>query len=367
MGQYKAQYIPIGRELDTNKTVYFVEQYFGVSIVAGKTRYGKSSIVKQLYCLLSKRKKVVIIDYSGEHKKAIMPNFMSEHYIAGVEDLVVVENFGFMLSDFDRPGDWVSLGMSSLGAELITKIVESTELHNNDVDEFFKILLELPTTEKEVAFFTESYPTLDINFKINASTKTSIVSRFSLLKTRGIFISKNDIESGRKQYIEDFTDVVLNNSNVCINLNLRKGDKEIARAYVGKILDDLSRILSKQELCIIFEEADILFPSEKDLVSGTPSSVSWIGDYVLKYQKYGVSLIFVTQDLSLLYEDIVSNYHNLIIGRLPKKSASEFRELTNKLKWLFEENYREFLYVRAGMEERPTVFVPFDCPCLLDR
>ncbi len=115
---------------------------------------------------------------------------------------------------------------------------------------------------------------------------------------------------------------------------------------------------------IFVEEADILAPNMK-MDDVEPSSLVWLRYYVMKLQRTGVELFFVTQDPQLLDSIIISNYHNKFLGVIESKSdKGKYTDMTKHLRWDIQKNYREFLWEQKG-RYRNIVFYPMDSPCAL--
>jgi len=357
-------FIPMGKNIFTGKKVLFNERgSFGVNVIAAVTRYGKSSLVKLLYVMISKHRPVLVFDYRGEHIDSMYSNFKSRDYIAGVNNLTILEDFGFMISDFTSVSDWRSLGFASKGALMMSELSRRVDIHKNDPDIFYRLLLDLPDTNEEITAFNDKYKHLNLSYenRINSSSKDSIVNSFRFTMKSGIFIYPDELEDGTKNYIEDFGRYMYEHRNVIVNLKMNELDEFIAKAYAGKLLEQLAPWLTLIKPCIILEEADILVPNVVDR-DDQPSSLTQAIKYVIKLQKYNPELFFICQDLGRLNSTVVGNAHTLILGQMPDDTYSKYREHTQDLRWEHDDNYREFAVVTKGRKWVEKM-VPLDCPC----
>ena len=324
-----------------------------------KAGNGKSCLVRLLYSKIARFRPVIIFDYRGEHKLSRYPNFSSRSDIVGMPDMFSVKDFGFMISDFDKAGDWISMGFPDVASSELAVLATKVEVHNNDPELFVELLSKLPVTEREIDYFNESYPQMQMQRRLHEQTQMSMVTRFNFV--RDYFITPEQARTGEMLYIPDWGDFLAMQRVVHVDMNMTELDVTKARAYVGKILEQIAPKISLIKPLIILEEADKLAPN---IMTGeqSPSSLKWILEYSIKLQKFGVELMAICQDLSLLNATLVGNAHQLIFGQLPA-GYNPHADLTEKLKWDIDKNYREFVYIRTGKFWRE-VFVPDDTPCM---
>jgi len=366
--------ISLGYNKFTGEPTHFMERLlYGITVIAAQTRYGKSVLEKMLEVNIADVRRILIIDYYGEHKNIRYPNFFSgDKYIRGVPDLFIVENLSYYIGDFNDEGDWMSLGFTEPSAGILAKIANNIESHGNNIEAFRNILSKLPIKGEELDDFREAYPDIRMDDKINSATKVSIITRFNFGVKKGLFCESSDVKEGKKLRIDDFFKLMMKHKHVLINLKLESGDGSVGRAYVGKILQSLAsdkpQKLEALKLAIFFEEADVVFPSTvSDGIEKKLSSNYWINKYVLKYQKWNPELFFVVQDLANLNPDIVNNAHKLILGIIPINNFSKkYKEIIDTLEWKPMVNYREFCFVEAGRVDdyKRNIFIPHKSPCL---
>jgi hypothetical protein len=67
--------------------------------------------------------------------------------------------------------------------------------------------------------------------------------------------------------------------------------------------------------------------------------------------------MFIVQDLNQLHSSIYGNYHTMILGQMP--SGNPHEDVTKKLVWDIDLNYREFAYFQKGVPGCQ-VFIPED-------
>jgi len=362
----------IEESLQKHEFVYDVEVEDNHNLFVGDTTQflvHNSALMKSLIINVADTRRTLILDYAGEHKNLMYPNFFNgDKQIRSIPDLFIIENLGFMVSDFNRPSDWISMGFPEGASNLMAMLASHIELHGNNPIMMLKLLSDLPSSNDTVEEFMSKYPSLGIDNRINQASKDSAITRFRFVMMRCMFCTFDDIESGYKTYIDDFYETIKTKKHVLINFGLSGNtDAFIGRAYVGKILERLAsppERLRGLNLAIFVEEADVLFPNTTDF---DLSSNKWISIYALKYQKYHIELFFVVQDLNNLQQDIVKSFHTMILGLVPIYGIMyEFKDVINGLRWNYDRNYREFVLIEVGDLHgvRKNVFVPHMVPCL---
>jgi len=361
--------ISIGRRVKTDEKVYYVDKgTYGVVIFCASTRYGKTELSKILYVKLSKFRPVIILDFAGEHRFSKYPNFLSKDDIACIPGLYKVNNIVFKISDFSSTADWFSLRFPEFASKLLANLAYNfRDIHEDNYEKFLDLCRDLPSSGEELARFTRKYNRTDM-YKIASATKDSIIGRIMLLDN--FFYDEEKILSGEQVYIASWGELLKKKKYLHINLELSKSAYDVmkGRAYVGKILEKLATkdfyYLKMLNPLIVVEEADLLAPKlTADVVEY--SSLYWLRRYVIKLQKYHVSLFFITQDLDLLDKTIVNNYHDQFLGNM-ENVPPELTKIISKLRWNDLINYREFLWRHKGRWEN-IIFYPEEIPCLSQR
>lgn len=336
-------YIPLGNNPYISRIVYFPERRsFGVHVIGAVTRYGKSTVLKNLYVHIAAVRPVIILDYLGEHSLSKYPNFLSEDRNSrGIPDLVEIKDFKFKISDFDKAADWRSLGFAEKGSLLMVDLARRKEKHGNDPVRFTEILDDIPTQHQHVRHFEQKY-----GFTIPMYQSVIVDS----CRTNLAYLVTSDFFAQPDDAALDFGKMLFIYKHININFGLDKAEIHKARAMAGKILEQLENVIGMFPIppCIIIEEADVLAPriNEKDQIA-IMSSLQMLIKFVLKLQKKHIELFFVVQDPYNLSPEIMGNYHTLILGQLPPNSM--YFDLTRKLKWDIDNNYREFLFLRKGV------------------
>ena len=342
--------IPLGINPFTGKEVYFVEKMsWGNVIVGAVPRYGKSALVKTLVTHLSKYRRVVIFDYEGEWSRIQLPNIESKHGMTTIKDMKVLRNFAFKISDFDSTADWLAMGFPPVASREMSRIAAKEKLHKDDPDKFADVLRNLPT---------KHFSSKISDHNVHEASKESMITRFSFIKS--YFKQPDD----GKDYIYNFGHEMMQH-HLCISLNLAQSQREKARAYVGKILEQMLPYLKYCHPAIVAEEADILAENMELPHEFLPSSVRMLADYSKKHQRYGMEMFYIVQNISSLYDSIVDNYHQMILGHVPSlpHHLNRVANAVHKLKWDADSNYRQFIYHRKGALRPYDIFVPYDCPC----
>lgn len=348
--------------------IFFIEKMsYGVIALIAKARYGKSCILNILMAKMSRYRKLIIFDYRGEHKLNRYANFMSKDDIQPIERMKIIENFGFKITDFTTESGWISLGFTEASAAIMTELVKIPEAY--DIKKFYLMVADAGnwlSSERNSETFFAKYPSLvdKIPSRVSPSTLQNLSTWFSLIYNKGFFLKDDD----DRIYIEDWCDLLKDNNNYLINLNLTDSTANFARAMVGKILEDMQShdcmYLKSSNPVIITEEADLVYPSVKQ-DQEIPSSCKFAELYCLKYQKFGVEMFFVCQDMTKLYSPIISNVQTWILGHCRVSSESQLsgniQEKVNSLRWMPLSNYRQFLMISEG--SRAYTFEPEDVCC----
>jgi hypothetical protein len=354
----RTHYIRLGSIIKPLEYMYATDvhmpiRYFGVHFLFAKSRTGKSALAKHMICQIAKHRPCLIFDYRGEYGGLKYRNALAEHQFC-IPDLVSISNFGFKLSDFE-PQDFLSLGFTEAALSPIYMITQELTAHNNDPQAVFDILCNLPTGDEEVQAFNRDYGmfNLKMQYPIHEMTKRSLLRRFHDLLDW--FIGP---ESDRT-YIANWGEFIMNNPHVRINLNIEREEQMAeARATCGIILRQLVPYLKRLNPVILMDEFDKLAPAIPPESMYMPSSLSYLLQYALKFQAYGVVLIGITQDERLVYEGLRRNWHSKILG---KGCETTF---TGKLHWDYDKGIRQFIYLNENTNFR--VFEPDIAGCKID-
>lgn len=338
-------------KFNKNHRVIFIERLgFGVHIIGATTRYGKSIIVTNIMTAIGQYRPVIILDYLGEHHDRRYPNFLSADYNTGcLQGLTTYTDFHFKIGQFHKTEDWLSLQFPERASQLMANLASRTDAHRNDPHIFWQLLEDVPITYGMVDMFEKKYGFYLPN--VNSATVESAKTQYNYLLHDNFFGDTDD-----PTY--DFGELSLRNHHININFNLDKSEMHKARAIAGKVLEQIERVIDvyTRPPLIVIEEADVLAPELREQEPAM-SSLKMLIKFVLKLQKKQVELIFIVQDLRNLNHSIVGNYHTMILGQLPPNNPHF--ELTKRLRWDIDRNYREFLYLRKGVPGYE-VFVPED-------
>ncbi len=323
---------------------YFRVEREGCILNSAPTGYGKSIILKHQIMAENKEKDyILIIDYRGEHIDVKYPNCESETPDC-IEDLNVVSNIGFYISDFSKGEYWSGLGYPPGASRALGKLASKYELHQDDPDIFYELIRELPTE-------------MSGEDSVHKASKQSMLDRFD----SRVFISPE--EEDVKNYVSNWGEYLTQFPKTLINLNLESEDNTIARCFIGIIFDQLrSYIVSERitPIAIFIEEADLLCPSDEPVI---PYSLHVVSEYSLKLQRHGIRLYMVTQHMANLADSIRSNVRMYFLGRLFAEDV--LGKLTSSLRWDRQIGYREFLMYDNGSLKLK--FIPYVCPCLYHK
>ena len=124
----KTGYNPPG----VTKAVYVSEKE-KVTIIAAKTKYGKSVLVDILAVHIAKHRPIIIFDYRGEHENLKYPSFDFLHNAPSdsIAGLIIVPRPSFYISDLSRHDHWESLGFPELAAKTVAELARDVSEHAN--------------------------------------------------------------------------------------------------------------------------------------------------------------------------------------------------------------------------------------------
>lgn len=374
--------IRIGHDRSGNP-VYFPESgTYNVVMILAKPRYGKSVLVRNVYTQIAENRNIIIIDYRGEHQESRYGNWKNSIKTSFIPDLYTFENFAFYISDFDNLQDLISMGFSYKSAPLVLELIKNEDIHLNNPILFLELLRELPSRDELIEKFNKKYGEKGLTFKsrVHDSLKHSIISAFSAIWSSGLLMcemhSKAYYElTPGKIHVDDWSAQILKHKHVTINLNLvTSGSVPIARAAVGKILDSLAPSLAKTQPLIVVEEADFICPNSDD---ENITSLNQLKSYVLKYQRYGVELMFITQDPNLLSPYILMGGVIFIVGHHSENSICDsllnepnfnyIRDVVHQLRHDRYKGIREFAIIQSGDGGRYKIFQTDESLTRIDR
>jgi len=354
--------IPIGKASWDGKTVYYIDRRFGVTLFIAKSRFGKTALAKNIVVQIGKYRSVLIFDYLGEWKTINECNWRSP-YPDRLEDLTVIENFGFKISDFPSDYWWSALGFPPRASDILGHYATLVDVHQDDPNLFEELIMALPSRDRDVTNFNEQYKEYNLELSARFAEATIISIRNTWFFVKSIFIDPADDPETKRFHITDWGadnwgEFFCENPHLLVNLRLDRveADRFRARIMVGRILEDIAPYLGRLKPLIVVEEADVLAPSFNQNIE-CPSLDEFIR-YSKKHQKRGVSLIYIMQDQGQFNEDCYEGWHQKVMGIVPR--GNEHYELTEHLRWNPDTNFREFVFVEAN--GRYTRFIP-DMTC----
>ena len=345
-------------------------------MIIAQPRYGKSILVKNIYAQIAEHRNLIIFDYQNEHADSRWGGWRSKDRIDFLPELKTIEKFGFYVADFNTFADWTSMGFSYKSVPILMKVLKEVDVHNNSPTELLNILSNLPTGDKDVIKFNKWWPEIDVTEPVNYSMKQSLVSTMSAVIATGLIIAEvgsdeHQEKTPGKIHVDDWAQLVIENKHLNINLNLfSSGSVGIARASVGKILEKLLPILSKVKPLIVLEEAAKICPNTGESDNEVITSQTQLRDYVIRHQRTGVKLMFITQDPNLLDQDTLSGGMTWIFGiHKPNATTKAIldtynlnyeKDIVSKLRHDNDKGYRDFAIINVGSGGKYEKFTPFD-------
>ena len=369
-------YIEIGEDWLGNPVYIYESGGFGVIMIIAVPRYGKSIEVRNLYTQIGAYRNIVILDYQGEHSDSRWGNWRSNHRTTFIPGLVTIENFGFYVSDFDQYSDWSSMGFSPKSIPLLMRIVKNIGVHENSPDEIIRILSNLPTSNDSVYDFQDVWPELNISEPVNYSIKQSMINMMRGVIDSGLVIAEVGSDEHQKNtpdkiHIDDWAKLIQDIPHININLNLfSSGSVKLARAGVGKILEKFLPVLASVKPLIVVEEAAKICPNTGETDEEQITSQLQLRDYVIRHQRTGVKLMFITQDPNLMDQDTLGAGMTWIFGiHTPNAKMKSVinshnlnyeKDIVSKLRHDDEKGLRDFAIVEVGKGGTYTKFTPYD-------
>jgi hypothetical protein len=268
--------------------------------------------------------------------------------------------------------DWVSMGFSERSIPILMELLEYTDIHENNPYQLLKLLQAIPTKEEALHKFNDEYSSYGLTFHthLHPSIKQSLITSMSSVTYGGLIIppiGTDDYEKygQNKEYVQNWGALAMEYPHLNINLNiLTSGGVTLARASVGKILDKLVPYLYKLKPLIVVEEADFIAPNTQD--TETITSLYQLRNYVLKHQRTGVELMFISQDPNLLDQFIVLGGTIWIMGQhvasmssanvLNEPKLNYVQDVIHKLRHDRYRGIREFALMESGNDGRYKIF-----------
>jgi len=352
--------IPIGKTIFTGETCFFKNRYYGVTLLLSKPRYGKTSLTKDISCDLTVFRRVAVFDLYEEWERHVLYFNPKAKYPKRWLNAKVVKNFAFKISDYNHPSDWASMGIADFGAKILADLAERIDIHYDNPEEFLKLTQRLPYSEDAMVAFNRKYKDVGLTLvsPYHEVTLRSINSRLPFLLD--FFKQKGD----GKLYVEDWPKLFLKHNLIISMTGRTEEEKFRAMALTGKIMEKIAPYLKQLKPALIFEEADTFFPDQKALrrrFKGqvSPSSLNKGLEYVTKFQKRGVSVFLISQSEKLLNASMTKFSNSRILGKIPEDDLNY--DITKKLKWKPDSNYRQFILLDETGSWTP--FVPNIAGC----
>lgn len=308
----------------------------GGCLISGKSKRGKTCILKILLVPASKQRQIIIFSYSNEYNDIIYANTYSLNSDnMDYENTEIIGEIKIKPSELNEEDYWTSLGLPEGAATYLVSLAESVHVHHDIPEQFFNQVRNAKTSVKY---------TQDDNVVHEQSLISILKSETKLNK----YLSSESI---------DWVEKLKSGKNIIINLNLAKAEKRAARFLVGFVLRKLKPYIHITKPIIGFEEVDILCPRDEPCLSRTE-----IIDYNLKMKKAGIFMFYVVQESYRLPRDIADNTDKFIYGQQSMDDSGFLSKLVNSIKWEHHKNYREFVYKDEDYNFI-SKFVPVDVPC----
>lgn len=300
----------------------------GCGVVLGIPGCGKSALTKHIAVQTSHQcinEKVIIFDSSGEWKEQVVHSNFHRDMGFGLRRPVFLDELDFYITDFDTVHDWMGLGATEKGAEIMVRVITKCRSYHQDNPQKVKEIVDhLPWGKfGDTRSFTAKYGG-DFDQNLNDSTVKALQN--TVANAMDMFTdpsqSKDWQVGGRR--VHDWFALLTDPRIVSIVINFPLSLSSIRRsaAYVAKVLQWISECLWDMRGLIIFcEEAQWLCSSKKDKNDQyLPSCLEFI-TFVKKHQKKGVWCWFVSQQPLDIHNEITSHANYTIAGLLSKRDA----------------------------------------------
>jgi hypothetical protein len=263
------------------------------------------------------------------------------------------------LSDFNSIDDFVSLGFTLLGSNHLTDWVQSEHLQNPE--NMTKFLEELPTSQKELGKFNVRWrkAKVELTGYIPSQTKNNILPYWKRIKD---WFWQGEKDKRNFLSVDDFEDIWLKNPYLCVSIPATSGQKHKAIAYIGALLRGLSnKFLKTMSPCLIFEEADLLFPSLR-IDDSFLTSRNMINLFINKKLRYGLLIFCIVQKDENLDDNIKEAAWDTLVGKVsPLSRYFELGAKENILKTRQGVTRSEFIHIDVNYVF--TQFYPAICSC----
>ncbi len=347
----------IGRD---GQNVSMDQEYYGNYCVFGKPGSGKSALTKALSLQIHKstRRNIVIIDPNGIGWDKVNLGNNSVDFPDWFDNLYVVKDFCFKLSDFTK-GDFMSMGFdpSSNAGLLLYNIAKNYSLHHDMPEVFLEILQNLPIKDDHVDEFNRKYG--DENWTLQSAvfpqTKQSILSRID--SYYDLFWNP---AGDKRRLLDDVGKLVYEKNVVCFSLNLSEGELFKSIVYVGLILRKMRKAIEARLLkpVFFFDEADYYFYNLEDSSLPYSEASRIISEWATKFRRYAVVIYAISQRPKMINPNFVKSSHYKLIGKLDKDDAPGYAAQVKSLKFGLRS---EFLLYDKNDNYR--FFTPHDTSC----
>ena len=313
-------------------------------------RNGKTALVKGITTKVSKFRKCLIFDYASEWTNHITQfNYLS-NTPSRMTNVAAVKNFAFKIWEFNRRGDWISLGFPELGSNIMASMATYENIHGNIPSLFENLLVDLPSSgegddkkgmegKDALAAFNRKYRQygLWLPSRIPEVSKMSILTRWQSAKW--LFYDPDNPRG--KKWVPDWQALWKKYDHLIIDLMADYSTGEYkARAYAGKIIQYLIPTFRETKPFIVLEEADKLAPLMSQQSFYFPSSLYYLRLCVQKLQKLGVSTLFISQSERFIDAEIAKMLNLRLIGKVDNRDP--YHEYAKWNRWRPDDNYREF-------------------------
>jgi hypothetical protein len=333
---------PIGKHYNYTQKQFKITNYvmrrWGNLMIEAQPRYGKSVIAKDLAIKMSKKRKIIIFDFSAEWTDNITKYNMWAPYPDKLVSYKVLQGFTFNVMEFNNDDDYASMGFTGMHAAITCSIItQSVSFHQGNIDLIGEMLGNLPIKRNSHYAFNNSYGT-KLTSPINFATRSKICTHWDTIK-RYFWQGEQD-----KRMIYDFAKEAKNSNHLIIDLSAARGtiaSEWIARAYAGKILEQLKTVWSEIKPVMFFEESRTLFPSYEGEIALSSNDEAY--DLVTHGPKNGVCCVFIVQHQNQIYPKLLENIQMKIVGVVQKPGSGP--EYSVSLTYDPGNNVREFVYM----------------------
>jgi len=328
----------------TVKNIFLPVKKNGVVLVISKPRTGKSAMVKEIALRLYEfERSLLIIDSigKGEYDATTKMNYRAK-YPQAIENLKVIKNFVLPLGAFNTIDDFVSLGFSDDAATYMNRWLRKKYLQ--DFKNFDEFLDALPISSGYLQAFNAQYLEHGIILRTHLpyQTKGNIIAHWQ--KIKGWFW-KGPQDKRQLLNAKILQRIWEKHKYVCLQVDMRPGEEAKSCSYIGNLLKNIDdRFLKKMAPTIIVEESDLICPN-KSLQARTLTSRDMLRFFVNKKLRYNMVIFFITQNDSLLDEDVVNSAFEKIIGLVDKKSRFWEHAKYNRLKVVDRIPRSDFVYI----------------------